>query len=253
MYYNIYKSLIDILTKRGEEGYERLDNTKDITKILSVNLPFDPHEIFAVDEVEIDNMSNILFVFANSPTGPKGFYTEYLFYKGKIVKLILINALAMIGHDEVLKYRTLMLILRESCIHILKYYQAIIETDPERTYALAVVGVYASSVLMVKTADKFFNYENMNDEEKNIHNYMILMNIYQSNNINVDMISKYPELNPETTQTVPSIRKAINQVGIDMLLDNSLWISTSNPELYPGCRFLDARIKNESIETEENE
>lgn len=253
MYYSIYKSLIDILTKRGEEGYEKLDETKDIVKILSVNLPFDPHEIFAVDEVEIDNMPNILFVFANSPTGPKGFYTEYIFYKGKIVKVILINALAMIGNDEVLKYRTLMLVLRESCIHILKCYQDIIETDPQRTYALAVVGVYASSVLMVKLCDKFFDYDHMNNDEKNIHDYMILMNIYNSNNIDMNMISKYPELNPETSQTVESIRKAISQVGIDMLLDNSLWLSTSNPELYPGCRFLDSRIKNEEEDSENEE
>lgn len=252
MYYSIYRALVEILTKRGEEGYEKLDDTKDITKILSVNLPFDPHEIFAVNEVEIDNMPNILFVFANSPTGPKGFYTEYIFYRGKIVKVILINATAMIGNDEVLKYRTLMLILRESCIHMLKCYQNIIETDPERTYALAVVGVYASSVLMVKLADKIFNYEHMNDEEKGVHDYLILMNIYQSNNI-MEIISTHPELNPENSQTVESIRKAINQVGIDMLLDNSLWLSTSNPELYPGCRFLDARIKNEESDPKDEE
>lgn len=252
MYYSIYRALVEILTKRGEEGYEKLDDTKDITKILSVNLPFDPHEIFAVNEVEIDNMPNILFVFANSPTGPKGFYTEYIFYRGKIVKVILINATAMIGNDEVLKYRTLMLILRESCIHMLKCYQSIIETDPERTYALAVVGVYASSVLMVKLADKIFNYEHMNDEEKGVHDYLILMNIYQSNNI-MEIISTHPELNPENSKTVESIRKAINQVGIDMLLDNSLWLSTSNPELYPGCRFLDARIKNEESGSKDEE
>lgn len=252
MYYSIYRALVEILTKRGEEGYEKLDDTKDITKILSVNLPFDPHEIFAVNEVEIDNIPNILFVFANSPTGPKGFYTEYIFYRGKIVKVILINATAMIGNDEVLRYRTLMLVLRESCIHMLKCYQSIIETDPERTYALAVVGVYASSVLMVKLADKIFNYEHMNDEEKGVHDYLILMNIYQSNNI-MEIISTHPELNPETSQTVESIRKAINQVGIDMLLDNSLWLSTSNPELYPGCRFLDARIKNEESDSKDEE
>ena len=41
MYNEIYQALCDILFKRGEEGYEYLDETTDIAKILEINLNFD--------------------------------------------------------------------------------------------------------------------------------------------------------------------------------------------------------------------
>ena len=244
MYNEIYQALCDILFKRGEEGYEYLDETTDIAKILEINLNFDALQIFAVREVEMDKIPNLLLVFANAPTqDPRVAYAEYLMYKGKITKVILINAMAMTGADDVLKYRTLYRVIRECCISVPHYYKPLLNEVPERAVAMSVISIYAPSVIFVKMADMLFDYDSMGEEQKLVHDYMSLMTIYANNNITPDMYAKYPELDPNYAQTIGSIRKAIKQVKISMLLDNSLWMSTVG-ESYPGTRFLDYLLED---------
>lgn len=250
MYNEIYQALCDILFKRGEEGYEYLDETTDIAKILEINLNFDALQIFAVREVEMDKIPNLLLVFANAPTqDPRVAYAEYLMYKGKITKVILINAMAMTGADDVLKYRTLYKVIRECCISVPHYYKPLLNEVPERAVAMSVISIYAPSVIFVKMADMLFDYDSMGEEQKQVHDYMSLMTVYANNNITPDMYIKYPELDPNYAQTIESIRKAIKQVKISMLLDNSLWMSTVG-ESYPGTRFLDYLLEDSMSEEE---
>lgn len=251
MYNEIYKGLIEILTKRGEEGYEYLDDTKDIAKILSINLNFEPLNIFAVREVELDGMPNILFVLAVSPSGnTKDFYTEYIMYRGKVVKVILLNALAITGTDTVLLYNTIANVCREACLMLLHHYKELINLVPERSYTISTIGVYASSVLLVKLMDKYANYANFTDDEKTEHDYLLTLSIYKINNITPDLIDIHTDLNLTDCTAVKTIRKAIEQTGLDMLLDNSLWMYTNNNEVYPGARFLNC-LFNEDGEYDE--
>ena len=85
MYNEIYQALSEILFKRGEEGYEYLDETTDIAKILEINLNFDALQIFAVREVDMDKIPNLLSVFATVPThDPSVADVEYLWYNVNI-------------------------------------------------------------------------------------------------------------------------------------------------------------------------
>lgn len=250
MYNEIYKGLIEILTKRGEEGYEYLDDTIDIAKILSLNLNFDPLNIFAVREVELDGMPNILYILASTPSGnTKDFYTEYIMYRGKVVKAILINALAITTNDSVLIYDIIANVCRESCLMLLHHYKSLIELVPERSYTISTVGVYASSVLLVKLMDRYIDYNNLGDEEKIEHDYLLTISIYKINNITLDLIGNHSDLSLTSCTVVKTIRKAIEQVGVGMLLDNSLWMYTNNKQqLYPGARFLDCLFNKDEEE-----
>lgn len=246
MYTEIYRGLIEILTKRGEEGYENLDDTKDIAKILSLNLNFDPLNIFAVREVELDGMPNIVFVLAAPPTGgEKDFYTDYIMYRGKLVKVIMINAFAITQKESTsLVYNTIAMVCREACLMIFHHYKSLIELVPERCYTISTVGVYAQSILFVKTMDSYIGYSDLDEEAKKDHDFYTTIAIYRVNNVDPDMCTKYDELAIDKNTVVNTIRKAINQVGLYMLLDNSIWMATNN-DAYPMSRFLDLLIRDD--------
>lgn len=243
MYNKIYTAIMDLLTKRGDARYKYLSDTEDVAKILNINLDFDPLKIFGVNSIELGNgLPDLLLVYAEAPKGDnRAFYADTIFYKGRLTKIVLINALCMISDNDIKKYRHLAMIVRECALTILHVCAHYFNSASNRNVCSSTIGVYAGPVLFVKIADEYFGYNIMDEEKKKIHDYLTTLSIFVCNNIKPEYAQYSDILDPEKSPIVPSIRKAIDQVGIENLLDNSMYMGTFNVS-YQGTNFMDTLL-----------
>ena len=254
MYNKIYTAIMDLLTKRGDARYKYLSDTEDIAKILNINLDFDPIKIFGANTVELGNgLPDLLLVYAEAPKGDdKAFYADTIFYKGRLTKVVMINALCMISDNDIRKYRHLAMVIRECALTVLHVYANYFNGAADRNICSSTIGVYAGSVLFVKIADEYFGYKIMDEDKKKIHDYLTTLSIFICNNIRPEYAQYSDILDPEKSPIVSSIRKAIDQVGIENLLDNSMYMGTFNVS-YPGTNFLDTLLNiQNTLEEQEN-
>ena len=254
MYNKIYTAIMDLLTKRGDARYKYLSDTEDIAKILNINLNFDPLKIFGVNSVELGNgLPDLLLVYAEAPKGDDhAFYADTIFYKGRLTKVVMINALCMIADNEIRKYRHLYMVIRECTMTILNVYAPYFNGAADRCVCSSTIGVYADSVLFVKIVDEYFKYNVMSEDKQKVHDYLTTLTMFVCNNIGPEY-SQYDDiLNPEVSPVVQSIRKAIDQVGIENLLDNSMYMGTFT-DSYPGTNYFDnlLKVQDNAVEQEE--
>lgn len=233
MYNEIYKAFVEILKKGPAEEVEYMKKDADlISKILAMNLNFKPEQIVRCKEIALDNMPNILLVLGNTPNGSdKTKYVDYIIYNGSLVKVVLINLASLMSDNKDLIYNYLSWAVRECCIHITSQYADLVQLFPEKIVALSTILIYSSSILTVKLMDRLYDYSNMDESEKETHNKTLLKNIL--------LLAGVPneKFNPDTCKTVQSIRKALDDIGVENLLDNSMFLAADSVN-YPDINFI---------------
>ena len=233
MYNEIYKAFVEILKKGPAEEVEYMKKDADlISKILAMNLNFKPEQIVRCKEIVLDNMPNILLVLGNTPNGSdKTKYVDYIIYNGSLVKVVLINLASLMSDNKDLIYNYLSWAVRECCIHITSQYADLVQLFPEKIVALSTILIYSSSILTVKLMDRLYDYSNMDESEKETHNKTLLKNIL--------LLAGVPneKFNPDTCKTVQSIRKALDDIGVENLLDNSMFLAADSVN-YPDINFI---------------
>lgn len=233
MYNEIYKAFVEILKKGPAEEVEYMKKDADlISKILAMNLNFKPEQIVRCKEIVLDNMPNILLVLGNTPNGSdKTKYVDYIIYNGSLVKVVLINLASLMSDNKDLIYNYLSWAVRECCIHITSQYADLVQLFPEKIVALSTILIYSSSILTVKLMDRLYDYNNMDESEKETHNKTLLKNIL--------LLAGVPneKFNPDTCKTVQSIRKALDDIGVENLLDNSMFLAADSVN-YPDINFI---------------
>ena len=233
MYNEIYKAFVEILKKGPAEEVEYMKKDADlISKILAMNLNFKPEQIVRCKEIVLDNMPNILLVLGDTPNGSdKTKYVDYIIYNGSLVKVVLINLASLMSDNKDLIYNYLSWAVRECCIHITSQYADLVQLFPEKIVALSTILIYSSSILTVKLMDRLYDYSNMDESEKETHNKTLLKNIL--------LLAGVPneKFNPDTCKTVQSIRKALDDIGVENLLDNSMFLAADSVN-YPDINFI---------------
>lgn len=233
MYNEIYKAFVEILKKGPAEEVEYMKKDANlISKILAMNLNFKPEQIVRCKEIVLDNMPNILLVLGNTPNGSdKTKYVDYIIYNGSLVKVVLINLASLMSDNKDLIYNYLSWAVRECCIHITSQYADLVQLFPEKIVALSTILIYSSSILTVKLMDRLYDYSNMDESEKETHNKTLLKNIL--------LLAGVPneKFNPDTCKTVQSIRKALDDIGVENLLDNSMFLAADSVN-YPDINFI---------------
>ena len=233
MYNEIYKAFVEILKKEPAEEVEYMKKDADlISKILAMNLNFKPEQIVRCKEIVLDNMPNILLVLGDTPNGSdKTKYVDYIIYNGSLVKVVLINLASLMSDDKDLIYNYLSWAVRECCIHITSQYADLVQLFPEKIVALSTILIYSSSILTVKLMDRLYDYSNMDENEKETHDKTLLKNIL--------LLAGVPneKFNPDTCKTVQSIRKALDDIGVENLLDNSMFLAADSVN-YPDINFI---------------
>lgn len=233
MYNEIYKAFVEILKKGPAEEVEYMKKDANlISKILAMNLNFKPEQIVRCKEIVLDDMPNILLVLGNTPNGSdKTKYVDYIIYNGSLVKVVLINLASLMSDNKDLIYNYLSWAVRECCIHITSQYADLVQLFPEKIVALSTILIYSSSILTVKLMDRLYDYNNMDESEKETHNKTLLKNIL--------LLAGVPneKFNPDTCKTVQSIRKALDDIGVENLLDNSMFLAADSVN-YPDINFI---------------
>lgn len=239
MYNEIYKAFVEILKKGPAEEVEYMKKDANlISKILAMNLNFKPEQIVRCKEIVLDNMPNILLVLGDTPNGSdKTKYVDYIIYNGSLVKVVLINLASLMSDNKDLIYNYLSWAVRECCIHITSQYADLVQLFPEKTVALSTILVYSSSILTVKLMDRLYDYSNMNENEKETHNKTLLKNILLLTGVPSDQMDSNEKFNPDTCKTVQSIRKALNDIGVENLMDNSMFLAADSVN-YPDINFM---------------
>ena len=233
MYNEIYKAFVEILKKGPAEEVEYMKKDANlISKILAMNLNFKPEQIVRCKEIVLDNMPNILLVLGDTPNGSdKTKYVDYIIYNGSLVKVVLINLASLMSDNKDLIYNYLSWAVRECCIHITSQYADLVQLFPKKVFALSTILIYSSSILTVKLMDRLYDYNNMDESEKETHNKTLLKNIL--------LLAGVPneKFNPDTCKTVQSIRKALDDIGVENLLDNSMFLAADSVN-YPDINFI---------------
>lgn len=239
MYNEIYKAFVEILKKGPAEEVEYMKKDADlISKILAMNLNFKPEQIVRCKEIVLDNMPNILLVLGDTPNGSdKTKYVDYIIYDGSLVKVVLINLASLMSDNKDLIYNYLSWATRECCIHITSQYADLVQLFSEKTVALSTILIYSSSILTVKLMDRLYDYNNMDESEKETHNKTLLKNILLLTGVPSDQMDSNEKFNPDTCKTVQSIRKALNDIGVENLMDNSMFLAADSVN-YPDINFM---------------
>lgn len=232
MYSEIYDGLMDILNPDPSE--KTLSEMKDFGHVphyLNLTFGYDPAKIKRVKRVKIPGYADILFVLAFSPDNRRtGQYVDYVIMDGIVSKMIVINMNNLTSDNLNDQAYMITFATYNACIGVAEAYKNIFD-DESGKYSLGSQIYYAPAVLIVQLFRKL--YKDLSDDE-----------LYA---ITIAALSTYSRIKV-TYETVDSIRRAIDDSSLSLLLDSSLFLSLDE-DVYPKARFAD----NDDIESDKEE
>lgn len=237
MYSEIYDGLMDILNPDPSE--KTLSEMKDFGHVphyLNLTFGYDPAKIKRVKRVKISGHADILFVLAFSPEDRRtGQYVDYVIMDGIVSKMIVINMNNLTSDNLNDQAYMITFATYNACIAVAEAYKSVFD-DESGKYSLGSQIYYAPAVLLVQLFRKLYK-DYSND------------NLYA---ITIAALSTYSRIKV-TYETVDSIRRAIDDSSLSLLLDSSLFLSLDE-DVYPEARFADAdgidRVEEEESEDE---
>lgn len=237
MYSEIYDGLMDILNPDPSE--KTLSEMKDFGHVphyLNLTFGYDPSKIKRVKRVKIPGHADILFVLAFSPENRRtGQYVDYVIMDGIVSKMIVINMNNLTSDNLNDQAYMITFATYNACIAVAEAYKSVFD-DESGKYSLGSQIYYAPAVLMVQLFRKLYkDFSGISDDD-----------LYA---ITIAALSTYSRIKV-TYETVDSIRRAIDDSSLSLLLDSSLFLSLDE-DVYPKARFADTADNDDEEESED--
>ena len=236
MYSEIYDGLMDILNPDpSEKMLSEMKEFGHVPHYLSLTFGYDPSKIKRVKRVKIPGYADILFVLAFPPKNRStGQYVDYVIMDGIVSKMIVINMNNLTSDNLNDQAYMITFATYNACIAVAEAYKSVFD-DESGKYSLGSQIYYAPAVLMVQLFRKL--YKDLSDDE-----------LYA---ITIAALSTYSRIKV-TYETVNSIRRAIDDSSLSLLLDCSLFLSLDE-DVYPEARFADTADNDDDEEESEDE
>ena len=218
MFKEICESVISMITREDIYDKDISDEFKSLRIYLALNYGFDPNDIKRVMRVKLsNNIPDIILILSSYHEQKDVGLNEYTLVQGDLCKIVMINYDAINDMSFSEKVKWICRTIYECNNHISFYLNKLLDTF--NFGSLPQIVYYANAVMMISVVDKLF-YES----DRCAVNAVVpqILSTYYSKEI--------------TSETVESIRKAINDAGLSMLLDNCVWVAV-DPENYPKAKF----------------
>lgn len=235
MYKEMYKGIMELF--REDEDYDRKTMGR-IPHYMSIMYNFDPLDIVKTVTVKTDkNISDIVLVLASTPDhNEKIRYSDMIYIDGELKKVVLFNLDAYMSQDLLVKLESICWSCWEVAITPAEQLKDLLDPDFHKFVNISNLIYYAPYIITTKVLKNKLFALNCVD----ISVYSAMLSILYKKNINETSIN--------------SLMKLLDEVSLEDLLDNSLWLSVTN-EVYPYIRFdeIPQDEDNEEGEDDDNE
>lgn len=229
MFKEMYEGIVEVLKTGPEDEIRYMKDVGHVPHFLNIVYGFEPTDIKRVKTIKIDGMPDILLVLAKFPEKHKNSkFTDYVLYEGKMVKMVLINMNDLMDEDPMVQMISIGWSIWKLVFTATEIYINLFEKIKVTHSTAADVLYYAPAVLMVKALNKLYADNNINVSDNMLS--LVINNFYKNHKI--------------LPVGVSSIKKAIGEVDIEVLLDCSIWEAMIvNSKGYPGAAFADFKTE----------
>lgn len=233
MYNEMYKGIMELF--REDEDYDRKSMGR-VPHYMSIMYNFDPMDIVKTVNIHTDkNISDIILVLASAPNHDERIrYSDMIYMDGELKKIILFNLDAYMSQDILVKLDSMCWSCWEVAITPAEQLKDLLDPDFHKFVNISNLIYYAPYILLTKVLkSKLFISDCVE-----ISTYAAILSILYKKSI--------------SDVSVNSLIRLLNEVSLEDLLDNSLWLSVTN-NVYPSIRFDETAQNNTEEEDDNNE
>ena len=232
MYKEMYKGIMELF--REDEDYDRKTMGR-IPHYMSIMYDFDPLDIIKTVNIRTDkNMSDIVLVLASTPNHDERVrYSDMIYIDGELKKVVLFNLDAYMSQDIHVKLESICWSCWEVAITPAEQLKDLLDPDFHKFVSISNLIYYAPYIIITKV----FKSKLFESDSIKISLYAAMLSILYKRDI--------------YDTSVNSLIKLLNEVNLEDLLDNSLWLSVTN-KVYPGIRF-DEIVQNKDEDGEDDD
>lgn len=224
MFKEMEEAMVDILRRGTPDETRHLKDVGKVPHYLNLVYGFDPLDILRVKRLDLKGLPDILLVLAKFPESAEhSKYCDYIMYEGKLTKIIVINLNDLTDEDPMVQMISISWCIWEMSYTTTESYIDIFEKAKHASACVTNIFYYAPAVLMVKVLTTLYQTDKLTDDIISL----VINNFYHKHKI--------------LPIGVTSIRKAINEVDTELLLDYNMWDAmVIVPKEYPGAAFADS-------------
>lgn len=236
MYVEMYRGIIQLLDRNPDrEDLNEMQKLGKIPHYLNLVFGIEPDDVKRVKTLHLEGIPDIIMVLSDMSEDKKtSVYADYIMYEGRICRIVLFNmAMLKDKDDKTMPLYAVGWSVWKIVFTVVENYTYMYERRKNNPslYSVSNGMYYSSAVLMISVLDKLFGVVD-SDMVKD------LINLFYTPSI--------------TVEGIESIRKLINDIGLEMLLDYNMWCAVDD-KTYPGSRFAETDNDDEKEENEDSD